>query len=152
MNKLLKSLLIICITLYSLGCKTTIPATAEVNFLNANNGVINLRSIGYGKTNEECLQNAQKNAFETLFFRGIPGSQQNTPLISINEKEKSESKKYFEEFYANSRYKTFLTSIQPAFDYRKVKGGKSVSVDLGINLQSLRADLESNNIIRKFGY
>ncbi len=134
-------------------CKAkVITQTAEVNYLNSQDAVLFLRSSGYGKSNLESLESAQRNAFEILLFRGIPGSQQSLPMVSINEKEKEVSKKYFEAFYDQGRYKTFITSTQPYTDYQSTKAGKRVTIDLGINLKSLRADLEQNNIIRKFGY
>ena len=153
MNTLLKYILTATVFTVCIQCKAkVITQTAEVTYLESKNEVLFLRSSGYGKSNPESLENAQRNAMEILLFRGIPGSQQPMPLVSINEKEKEDSKKYFEAFYNQGRYKTFITSIQPYTDYQSTNAGKLITVDLGVNLKSLRADLENNNIIRKFGY
>lgn len=152
MKKYLSCIILGGLVLVMIQCKTIPPPSAEVTYVNEKNGVLYVRSSAYGKTNLASMDNAEKNAFEVLFFRGIPGSQQALPLISINEKGKSSSTKYFEEFYSNGRYKSFITSTAPYSGYQKTKSGIHVTADVGINLKSLRADLEHHNIIRKFGY
>lgn len=142
---------IILLAFFMTTCKTLSPVS-EVVYMDTTNGVLNLRSTGSGKTKEDCILNAQKNAFETLFFRGIPGSQQNTALIGPDEKSKLNNSKYFEEFYEKERFKTFLTGTQEVSQLQKVAGGKQLTISLGINLPALRKDLENTSIIRKFGY
>jgi len=44
-----------------------------------------------------------------------------------------------------------MSSI-PVSGLTKVKGGKSITVDVKINLNALRSDLETFGVIRKFGY
>ncbi|MCB0512712.1 MAG: hypothetical protein KDC72_09195, partial [Bacteroidetes bacterium] len=80
-------------------------------------------------------------------------SNQKIPLIGSNEKEEKEKHKdYFNKFYANKRYKTFVMSSVPASSLTKVKSEKMLSVDVKVNLSALRSDLETFGIIRKFGY
>jgi hypothetical protein len=89
-----------------------------------------------------------------LLFRGLPESEQKIALIGTNESnEKEKHKDYFNNFYIDKRYKTFMMSSIPTSNLTRHKGGKkSISVDVKINLVSLRKDLEENNIIRKFGF
>ncbi len=125
--------------------------TAEVTYLSIDDGVMKLRSVGYGKMKAECIKNAEKNAFEVLFFRGIPGSPQTTPLIGTNENQKSDNKAFFNELFNSGRYKTYIVSKQ-VNGYQKGKGYKRKAwVDIGINFHSLRRELEKEKIIGNFG-
>ncbi len=145
---------IIILLLLSFGCsRKTIP-TAEVNFLSGSDGTITMRAIGIGANQEDAIIDAEKNAFNVLFFRGLPESEQKIALIGTNEaEEKGKHKDYFDIFYKDKRYKTFVMSSIPTSDLIKHKGGKkSISVDVKINLVALRKDLEQFNVIRKFGY
>lgn len=148
------TLFFIILLLLSFSCsRKTIP-TAEVNFLSGNDGTITMRAIGIGSNQENAIIDAEKNAFNVIFFRGIPESEQKIALIGTNEtEEKEKHKDYFDKFYKEKRYKTFVMSSIPTSDLIKHKGGKkSISVDVKINLVALRKDLEQFNIIRKFGY
>lgn len=71
----------------------------------------------------------------------------------MKRKKKEKNKDYFNKFYKDKRYKTFVMSSIPTSDLTKHKGGKkSIAIDVKINLVALRKDLEQNNIIRKFGF
>ena len=134
--------------------KKAIP-TAETTFLTAKDGVLNLRSIGYCQINDrkdQCINEAEQNAFKTLFYRGIPGSQQNTPMIGIDEKEKTANEKFMQDFFTSGRYKTFIVSSVPITELVKQRKQKRITVDLGINLVSLRKELEQNKVAPRFGY
>jgi hypothetical protein len=131
----------------------TLP-TSEVNYLSGGDGTIAMRAIGIGVNNEDAINDAEKNVFDVLLFRGLPKSEQKVPLIGTNEaEEKNKHKDYFNKFYSEKRYKTFVMSSIPTNDITKQKGGKkSIATDIKINLVALRKDLEQNNIIRKFGF
>lgn len=134
--------------------KKTIAPTAETTYLTYKEGVLNVRSTGYCTLTDykdQCIDAAQQNAFKTLFYRGIPGSQQNTPLIGIDEKEKTANEKFMKDFFASGRYKTFIVSSTPVSDLIRQRKQKSITVDVGINLASLRKELEHNKVIKPFG-
>ncbi|MEN9907593.1 MAG: hypothetical protein RLZZ540_734 [Bacteroidota bacterium] len=138
----------------TLSCsKKTLPSS-EVNYLSENEGTMTMRAMGIGSNQNEAIDEAEKNTFKVLLFRGLPESKQKMALISSNESEEIEKHKlYFEKFYNQKRYKTFIMSSIAVSDFAKQKGGlKSLSVDIKINLVALRKDLEQNNIIRKFGF
>lgn len=147
-------LLVIILLLFSVSCSNKIIPTAEVNFLSGSDGTITMRAIGIGTNQEDAIIDAEKNAFNVLFFRGLPESEQKIALIGTNEtEEKGKHKDYFDKFYKDKRYKSFVMSSIPTSDLIKHKGGKkSISIDVKINLVALRKDLEQFNIIRKFGY
>lgn len=138
-----------------ISCSKTIHPTAEVTYLSAANGVMNVRSVGYcqlSDSKENCTEAAEENAFKILFYRGIPGSQQSTPLITVDERSKEANSKFSKDFFESKRYKTFITSINPVSDMARQKNQKKIIVDVGINLAALRKELEQNKEIRKFGY
>ena len=147
--------LILAIGLIS-GCKSTAPMlkTAEAKYVSASSGTITMNSIGFGNNQSDAKTDAEKNAVDVLLFRGLPGSPQATPLISISESEaKTKYSDYFTSFYKNERYKTFITSSRPTSALQKNgKGKNSMYCDITVNLNSLRLDLEQQQVIRKFGY
>lgn len=128
----------------------SMPSTAKVNYLSSSDGTITMRAIGIGANKDAAISDAEKNAFEVLFFRGLPESEQKIALIGTNEtEEKQKHQTYFDKFYKDQRYKTFLMSSIPTTE---LSNNKSIAVDVKINVTALRRDLEQNNIIRKFGY
>jgi len=153
MKTSLKILLLIA-SFFIVGCKTT-QFTKSVNYLSGDAQTLSLRSSGMGINELSAISNAEKNAVEAILFRGIPNSQQKEPLVSVSEKEaKQIYKKYFDEFFAGERYKTFIYSSVPVSSSQFVKGGagkKTICIDVKVNLKALRQDLERSGVIRKFG-
>lgn len=135
-------------------CSKKNYTTSEVNYVLGNDGTITMRAIGIGTNEQEAIIEAEKRAVNVLLFRGLPESNQKVALIGTNETEEIEKHKaYFEKFYAQKRYKTFVMSSIPVSEYAKQNGGsKGLAVDVKVNLIALRNDLEQNNIIRKFGF
>lgn len=149
-NLIFVQLILLVIT----GCSIKTYPSAEVTYLSSNGGTVSLTAVGVGTTIENANANAEKNAFDVLFFRGLPGSEQKTPLIGENEIEEiQKNKTYFNTFYLGKRYKSFITSYYPVTNLIKRKGTeKYITINLSININSLRTDLEQNNVIRKFGF
>ena len=113
-----------------------------------------VRCVGFGHDEQEAIDQAQQAVLSALLFRGYPGSQQETPLAGIAEAEvQGSNKAYFDEFWKDGRYKTFITSTIPVSDFtRYQKGVKQLTVEVTINLRALRSDLEHHGVIRKFGF
>lgn len=156
MNKLIRiSSFVLATVILNCSCSSykTLP-TAEVNYISGDESTITMRSIGFGPNEEDAIFNAEINSFDVVLFRGLPKSAQKIALIGTNESVyKEKYKDYFNSFYSNKRFKTFLMSSIPSSALTKYKGGQiSIAVDVKINLVSLRIDLEENNIIRKFGF
>lgn len=137
-------------------CKTsTVYPTANVTFQSNSNGVIQARCIGLGKEQQEAINDAEKNMLRTLLFRGLPGSGQETPLLSVNEAECEQNyPDYWDSLWGDSmRYKTFVQSSVPISDLQKQQRGLyRIAVDVKINIKALRMDLEKQGLIRRFGY
>ncbi len=131
-------------------CGTTAPPkTAEVSFKKTNDGVITVSSKGYGKKEADATKHAHEQAFNILFFKGLPNSNFDQPMISADESRiKAKHAGYFESFYA-SRYKEFVVQSSPTSEFNKKAG--VIHCNIKINYNSLRRDLESKGVLRKFG-
>jgi hypothetical protein len=73
-------------------------------------------------------------------------------MIENGDKMMENKKKYFTEFFDEFKYRNFVMSSIESSAPMRVKGGKKITVDIKINYNSLRKELEQNQIIRKFGY
>lgn len=126
----------------------------STGFISEQNGAITIRSTGFGKTVDGAMASAERHAIELLLFRGLPESQQAVPLVEIDEATaKSRHKQYFETLLVDSRYKTFVLASIPVSDFAKRgHSQRNITMDVRINLTALRSDLETHDIIRKFGY
>lgn len=144
--------LLIVTSLFS--CKSTPSSySAEVSFISKEEqGTITVRSYGFGKNQTDAVTDAQKNAFNVLLFKGIPGTELNIPLIENENEAKSKHTSYFRNLFDYAYYKSFMMSSTESSNLIKIKGNKKISVDVKINYNSLRKDLEQNQVIRKFGY
>ena len=153
MKKIVKTIFVIAIIgLHSCSPKLQ-PYSAEVNFLYKEaTGTIAVKSTGYGKNRDAAITEAQKNAFNIILFKGLPGTELSVPLVENEDEAKSKNGEYFKKFFEQGNYKTFMMSSTESSDLLNVKGGKKISVDVKINYSSLRKDLEQNQVIRKFGF
>ena len=154
LNLLFKGLGMIIFLIILTNCSYKTLPTASVNLISGNNEVITLRAIGFGFNTEDAIQDAEKNAFNVILFRGLPGSEVKVGLVGTNETTQIEKNQdYFLKFFKGQRYKTFVMSSIPTSDLIIKKGSKkSIAVDIKINVVALKRDLEQNNIIRKFGF
>ncbi|HSI70847.1 MAG TPA: hypothetical protein VK941_11480 [Gillisia sp.] len=124
--------------------------SARVTYVsNSDRETLTLRSTEVGSSKENAIYNAQKLAFQNLFFRGVPDSPFRKPLISVNEDEAyKKHRDYLNEFY-NGRMQTFITNSS---EFLNEKGpGTTATVNLTINMRALRQDLQNNNLMQKFG-
>ncbi len=150
----MKNSLLILLTALIISCSSNVkPYSGEVNFLYKDaQGTIGVKAIGYGNNQESAVEDAKKNAFKILLFKGIPGTELNIPLIQNESEATSKNSNYFKKLFDEGYYKTFLMSSTESSKLIKMKGYKKISVDMKINFNSLRKDLENNSITRKFGY
>lgn len=148
------SVFVVLVMVLTTNCGRKTFATSEVNYVSGNEGTIVMRSIGVGANQQEAITIAEKRAINVILFRGLPESTQKTALIGTNESQEiSKQKDYFDRFYNQLRYKTFIMSSIPVSDLQRQNGGgKSLAVDVKVNLVALRKDLEQSNVIRKFGF
>ncbi|PHR72548.1 MAG: hypothetical protein COA67_04690 [Lutibacter sp.] len=154
-NLMIRNTITIISLILFISCSKKIhtPLTAQVNVVNeVKHKTIELRSVGFGAKKEDALYDSEKKVFEILFFRGIPNTSIETPLIGSNEPELlNKYKSYFDSFF-KYKYKSFIMSTSLASPMQKDKGIFTSVNDVTINILSLKKDLEEHGIIRKFGF
>lgn len=126
--------------------------SAKVSYLSSEGlETLSVRSIGLGDNEEQAKYQAERLAFENLFFRGISLSPYSKPLVGIDEKEHLQKHAgYFNDFFGG-RMQTFILSSSQSTPKQKSKGTTRLTMDLKINTKSLKKDLEEHGVIRKFG-
>lgn len=146
-------MLIYCF-LMTASCKTTY-STSEVTYLaNPEAGIIRLSTIGYGHTQREAEQETYVTAFNTIFFKGVPGFDAlRLPMIEDESKARRERASFFDKFYGEKGYLQFVTEQGTSSKMNRVNRGKiRVQRDIAINYEALRRHLEREGVIRKFGF
>ena len=94
-----------------------------------------------------AVDNAIKDAFYQILFRGIPGSREyQRPLLGTDENVMNANIEYFDNMINGGRIYTFVN--YSALSYYK---RKEAVVKVSLNVQALQADLEKNNLYRRFG-
>ncbi len=124
----------------------------EVTFLRYQNGVLTVRSVGYGKNNRDAIFDAEKNVFKNLIFIGISNSAFDKAMAGGSiDKEKQQ---YLESFFKKDYYRRFLSeSVLIKKPYKdKVHKCFKAEVEVTVNYYALRKELEQNGIIHEFGY
>lgn len=144
---------ILFVLLIVTSCNKKPIQTSEVNLINTSEGTITLRALGYGKSEKDAFAHAEKQAFDVILFRGIPRSTVENPIIENEGEVKAKHSDYLKKFYQDELYKSFVMSsvVSSSFGRDRLHGGR-ITIDIKINLFSLRKELEKNNLIRKFGF
>lgn len=138
--------------LMATACNSARTISGEVNFISAPEpGTVLVSAGGYGPTKPQAISNAEVNAFSTLIFKGIPGSQQQLPMLPDEATSRKKHSAYFDQFFKGG-YKPFMMLSEAQSSYAAGrKGRKNITQRVKINVDALRRDLETNGITRKFG-
>ena len=152
--KMLNKTIILFLSIIIISCTTQKHlSTGEVIFKSpTEQGTILVSSAGYGSSRSESINSSELNAFNSIIFKGVPGSQYSLPLVEDEKKAKSEHSEFFNTFFTNGGYKAFLMETTPITEFNYHKGLANIKCLIKINVASLRREFETNNIIRKFGY
>lgn len=119
----------------------------EVTYEGENNGVLMLSVSEFNVKKNVAVDNAIKDAFYQILFRGIPGSREyQRPLLGTDEKVMNANIEYFENMINGGRIYTFVNYSALCYYKRK-----EAVVKVSLNVQALVADLEKNNLYRRFG-
>ena len=113
---------------------------------------VTMRVTGYGKNAKVASVDAENNAIKTLLYAGAQETSYRLPLISENkETVETKNKDFFDNLYKNE-YKNFIESsiVVTAFG-KDAQKRKCITMDICVRAEQLRAYLENNGIIRKFG-
>jgi hypothetical protein len=128
----------------------------EVKFLRTGvEGTIQFKIYSYGKKEDDCIENAKRNAIRAVIFDGIPGSDMQKPLVTEAGAEEL-YKDYFNVFFQkNGKYLHYVSlSTDGSIDTNdRLRVGKRVKVGVAVSVQkaALRKELESAGIIKKLG-
>ena len=127
--------------------------TGEVQHLGSSEkGTIRVRAAGYGVTKFLALENAERNAFEAVLFRGVPGSEYTKPMVSNETESRNMHSDFYRTFFEERGYKTYLLSSKTSTDFDLMKmRQKNLDAVIKINVDALRRGLEQAGVIRKFG-
>ena len=119
----------------------------EVTYEGENNGVLMLSVSEFNVKKNVAVDNAINDAFYQILFRGIPGSREyQRPLLGTDENVMKNNAEYFDNMINGGRIYTFVN--YSALSYYK---RKEAVVKVSLNVQALQADLEKNNLYRRFG-
>ncbi len=148
MNQLYKVCFFFSVLMMMSCSKALIPyqRTGEVNAVSHENSVIVLSSQGRAESKGKAVYYAERNAFENLFFKGIPNSNQESPMIT-DERSVGGTKAAK---LAEAGYERFVMDSYTA-NVNGGAGGYLVEQIVKIDLRGLRNHLESEGIAKKFG-
>jgi hypothetical protein len=128
-------------------------AQYNVKYISSDGDLVKMRCVGYANKAKEAVVDAELSAVKMVLFQGVSGEPRfSSPLISVTEREAvHENKKYFNDFY-DGGYKRFVVSSEILTKLKKdASKRKSMTMDVTVNVRTLREDLERNGVIRKFG-
>lgn len=111
----------------------------------AKNTSISIKTTAIGKDKITALENAEISAFQSILFKGIPGSTAAQPLIGEKESSKNLYQNYCNDLLKKKRYKNFIQSMEFVYD-PAIEGEKKIDLALEIDIEALKKDLRKNMI------
>ena len=136
--------------------KEPVP-TGQVTFVNhPQSGTVMVRVVGYGKNKEAAIRQAEKSVFHALLYSGLPGSEKPDAFIPANKQAevKATHSTYLGNLMKDQGYKNFMMTSTMTSELTKVpkRKYKQLTMNVQVNLDAFRKDLEANGLIRKFGF
>jgi len=132
-------------------CKSTYPS-AEVSYIDSvGKDILIIEAKGYGKNQRVAMNDAEKRAFETLFFKGIPNSSYRFGMMPDKEIEKQH---FLQTFFETQKHREFIvaSNITSPVSRNQQKKAKELALQVHINTLSLRKYLEHQGAVHKFGF
>ncbi len=130
-------------------------AGGNVKYLGSySEGVITVTADGFGEKKPEAFEHAVSTTFRQLLTRGIAGSFQYKPMLGSKPNAvMAKHQAFFDSFFAEKTYTSFLIAQEASRFSRKTKKRiPNLTVRLEVNVSSLRAYLEEQGVVRKFGF
>jgi len=100
-------------------------------------GTVTVVSTGFGKNRVVSSEDALKQAFNTLLFQGIAGSQYELPMVGPEKKKDPAIRDLLEK-----EYRSFVIENNLQQEDKKTRT---------INCEALKRYLENKGVVRKFG-
>lgn len=124
--------------------------TAEVEFVEAASNTITLISSHRAENQQTAIVYAEVNALENLLFRGIPGSNQENPMIADEKNAFKKHNEFLKRLLDQGTYRQFMIASENE-NTQLFNNMTQVKQLITIDLKALRKHLESNGVIRSFG-
>lgn len=118
----------------------------EVTLVQGDDNSVTVLATAVDDKKKDAASLAAKSAFHTLFHSGVPGVKNGVPMIAV------ERSDYDYRFFSESRYINYIGSEIETVNSDKIGGKYRVTVKLTIQLKSLCADLEHNNMVMNPGW
>ena len=119
----------------------------EVMYEGEYDGVLMLSVSEFNIKKKDAIDQAIKDAYFQILFRGIPGSTENRrALLGTDENVMNANRQYYDSMINKGRLYTFVSYCALSY-YKK----KEAVVKLSINTRALIDDLERNNLYRRLG-
>ena len=125
---------VLCTTLGAQNFSTNVTLVEE------NGNTATFEAIATGAKKKDAAELAAKSAFNTLFHTGVEGLKNGVPMVMQPRKD------YDFRFFNEAGYLNYLSGEILTVDDSKIGGRYQVKVRVTIQLKSLLADLERNNL------
>lgn len=119
----------------------------NIEFVSSEKNTITVETKSFAENYNKAISFSEINALENILYRGIPGSNQENPMI--NERD-VKNNKALNDLIFNDGYRKFLINSSN-LNYQKSNGLFYITQEIKFDLNSIRKYLEDNGIIRKFG-
>ena len=127
---------------------------AQMIYNQCSSGTVSLDMTILESKVEKAVPTAQIQSIFQVLFRGVPGTNVETPLLTTNEDEWFNAfPEYFERLLneKNGRYPSFIVSSVLLSKGKNEDKKKYVSLRICVNVNALNHDLENHGIKRLFG-
>ena len=118
----------------------------EIMYEGESEGIMMLSVSEFKIKKKDAIPQAIKDAYFQLLFRGIPGSKEYKRALLGTDEMMNTHRQYYDNMINGGRLYTFVT-----YSYLNYYKKKEAIVKLSLNVQALVADLEQNNLYRRFG-
>lgn len=117
-----------------------------ITFLGEDNDIITVTSTASHEKKKEAQELAIKSAFNSLFHSGIDGLKNGVPMIA---KKRSD---FDFRFFHENRFVNYISGEPKTLSTKKIANQQRATVQLSINLRTLKKELEKNNLALNPGW
>lgn len=135
---------------------TLSPFAQTITYEGETDDLLMLSVAEFNVKKKDVVEQAIKDAYFHLLFRGIPESvNYKQALLGTDENVMEQHRQYYDNMLHNGRIYSFVPSYALTY-YRNYRNHRNLTrkeaiVYLSINVQALISDLERNNLYRRFG-
>jgi len=149
----MRTLVLFILALSACSPKISVPfeRTGSVEFYSGDKNTLTVTTNGYAENENKAIYYAERNALENILFRGIPGSNQENPMIANENDAYRISKESLDKLIIREGFRQYMIESSNDGSY-KVKGGIKVKRIVKFDIQAIRKYLEDNMVVRKFGF